>query len=83
MPTQLSADAEVPEIRVKTAYNGYVSYVRWYLLWKMWWVPETISRYDTVIYFIPFRYVEVQIVLHVIGYDVTLTFLSSVKCKTF
>jgi hypothetical protein len=24
MPTQLSADAEVPEIRVKTAYNGYV-----------------------------------------------------------
>jgi len=27
MPTQLSADAEVPEIRVKTAYNGYVSYV--------------------------------------------------------
>jgi len=28
MPTQLSADAEVPEIRVKTAYNGYVSHVR-------------------------------------------------------
>jgi len=25
MPTQLSADAAVPEIRVKTAYNGYVS----------------------------------------------------------
>ena len=35
MPTQLSADAEVPEIRVKTAYNGYVSYVVSCLFWKM------------------------------------------------
>jgi hypothetical protein len=68
MPTQLSADAEVPEIRVKTAYNGYVCMTIFILKKRM-----SNHNYEPRgnYYFTLYLYHEIKIMQNVIGYNAT------------
>lgn len=67
MPTQLSADAEVPEIRVKTAYNEYVC--------LMIFIPNKSNcNYEPRgnYYFALYLYHEIKVMWNMIGYEVTV-----------